>query len=63
MQQSSMQVKNLMCEYVSILTQPRKGGQDRNSLESNIRVYQQLERIIEPLLFLINADNTDIALL
>jgi two-component system heavy metal sensor histidine kinase CusS len=55
-------VNNLIGECEVILTQPRSCDEYRNILESNLEEYRRLAQIIEALLFLARADNTEIAL-
>jgi two-component system, OmpR family, heavy metal sensor histidine kinase CusS len=55
-------INNLIGECEVILTQPRSGDEYRNILESNLEEYRRLAQIIEALLFLARADNTEIAL-
>lgn len=55
-------VNNLIGECEVILNQPRSGDEYRTILESNLEEYRRLAQIIETLLFLARADNTEIAL-
>lgn len=55
-------VNNLTGECEVILGQPRSADEYRNILESNLEEYRRLAQIIETLLFLARADNTEIAL-
>lgn len=55
-------VNNLIGECEVTLTQPRSGVEYRSILESNLEEYRRLAQIIETLLFLARADNTEIAL-
>lgn len=55
-------VNNLMGECEVILAHPRSTNEYRHILESNLEEYRRLAQIIETLLFLSRADNTEIAL-
>lgn len=55
-------VNNLMGEGEVILAQPRSADEYRQILESNLEECRRLAQIIETLLFLARADNTEIAL-
>jgi len=55
-------VNNLIGEGEVSLTQPRSADEYRQILESNLEEYRRLAQIIETLLFLARADNTEIAL-
>lgn len=57
-----MPVNNLIGESEVLLTQPRSADEYRQILESNLEEYRRLSQIIETLLFLARADNTQIAL-
>ncbi len=55
-------INNLMGEVEVILAKPRSADEYRDILESNLEEYGRLSRIVETLLFLARAENTEIAL-
>jgi two-component system heavy metal sensor histidine kinase CusS len=55
-------VNNLMGETEVALSRPRSAEQYRQILESNLEEYGRLSRIVESLLFLARAENTEVPL-
>ncbi|MDI1293738.1 MAG: heavy metal sensor histidine kinase [Methylobacter sp.] len=55
-------INNLMGESEVALSRPRSADEYRQILESNLEEYGRLSQIIETLLFLARAENTEIAL-
>jgi len=55
-------VSNLMGETEVALSKPRTAGEYRQILESNLEDYGRLSRIVESLLFLARAENTEVPL-